>query len=159
MPAIALLPDSVDFADRRIGLHGCLRCEGILQRGGGHGPDCVPRRKSAIRRFVFARDEWRCHLCHLAVSRGLPAEHPAGPTLDHLVPRSAHGPLWQLDNLRLAHRHCNIRRGPTDLDQLDPAFLRERLSWAIAAWERRHDRRLPAPRKTASSPRQGFDPP
>jgi len=58
------------------------------------------------------RDGDLCHLC------GAPMAFPVGTdprndwsaTLDHLVP-VAHGGTDELQNLKLAHYSCNVRRG------------------------------------------------
>lgn len=58
---------------------------------------------------IAERDGWRCHLCAKKVRRTLPGTHPMGPTIDHLVPLAAGG-TDRRDNVRLAHRQCNITR-------------------------------------------------
>lgn len=40
-----------------------------------------------------------------------------GPTVDHLIPLSADG-SDQIENVALAHRHCNISRGVGGVVQL-----------------------------------------
>jgi hypothetical protein len=55
------------------------------------------------------RDGWWCWLCGGAIDPAL-GDGPWRATVDHLVPRSRGG-TSQLDNLRLAHRRCNNRRG------------------------------------------------
>ena len=79
------------------------------------------RRKNAKRRGarvglwfslqqVGDRDGWRCHLCGRRVDKNLSGKDRLGPTIDHLVPISAGG-MDVLENVRLAHRSCNITRG------------------------------------------------
>jgi 5-methylcytosine-specific restriction endonuclease McrA len=63
---------------------------------------------------IGERDEWICHLCSGAVDASLSGMAQDGPTIDHLIPISlggADGP----DNVRLAHRRCNSRRGAAPL--------------------------------------------
>lgn len=64
------------------------------------------------RQAIYERDRWTCQLCGDPVDATLPPLHRFAATLDHIVPRSAapepdHSP----ENLRLAHRSCNSRRG------------------------------------------------
>lgn len=59
-----------------------------------------------------------CHLCG----------RDGASTADHLIPRSKGGPMWDLANLRPAHRACNIARGAMDLEE----------------WFRRHPLQRPA---------------
>lgn len=65
-------------------------------------------------RAVAESDGWVCWLCGDAVAR----EAESGPwsgTVDHVRPRRRRGPTV-LENLRLAHRSCNTRRGADDPD-------------------------------------------
>ena len=50
----------------------------------------------------------RCHLCGLVVCPW--CGRPGADTADHVIPKSRGG-LDDLDNLRPAHRCCNVRRG------------------------------------------------
>jgi hypothetical protein len=61
------------------------------------------------------RDGWWCWLCGGAIDRS--AVGAWQPTIDHLVPRSRGGST-EPENLRLAHRRCNNRRG-SHLPELD----------------------------------------
>jgi hypothetical protein len=79
---------------------------------------------------VAERDDWVCWLCDRRVDPQAPAGSPAAPSVDHVMPR-AHGGGSAPDNLRLAHRRCNTRRGsrvpeldwPDDLAVQHPARL------------------------------------
>jgi 5-methylcytosine-specific restriction endonuclease McrA len=87
------------------------------------------RRKNAIRRGAAhvgrnltleqlgERDGWRCHLCRRPVSSRLRSPHPRSATFDHLIPVSNAG-TDAPENLRLAHRVCNTRRGVRGTVQL-----------------------------------------
>lgn len=60
---------------------------------------------------VIVRDGNNCHLCGKPVNlfirkRG---KRPMAPSLDHIIPVSKGGTDF-LDNLRLAHRKCNMER-------------------------------------------------
>lgn len=79
------------------------------------------RRKNAKRRgakvgvmFTLTeigdRDGWRCHLCGKLVDASRSGMDPTGPTIDHLIPVSQGG-VDTPENVRLAHRVCNSRRG------------------------------------------------
>lgn len=59
---------------------------------------------------LLARDGPTCHLCSESVDPDLRSPHPRSGTVDHLVP-IALGGSHSLDNVRLAHRSCNISRG------------------------------------------------
>jgi 5-methylcytosine-specific restriction endonuclease McrA len=61
---------------------------------------------------IYARDQGRCHLCKRRVPRKT-------FTLDHLIPLVAGGPDVP-ENVAIAHKRCNLRRGPGRL----PAQLR-----------------------------------
>jgi len=59
---------------------------------------------------LFTRDGWRCHICGKRVRQNLPGNHPAGPTIDHLIPLSQGGD-HSYANTALAHRRCNVANG------------------------------------------------
>lgn len=64
------------------------------------------------RRAIYDRDGWMCQICHEPVEPDLDPQDRMAATLDHVVPRSL--TLFPDDspqNLRLAHRSCNSRRG------------------------------------------------
>lgn len=63
------------------------------------------------------RDSWKCHLCQRKVNPNLRSPHPQSATMDHLVP-VADGGDSEPENLRLAHRRCNTRRGTRGTVQL-----------------------------------------
>ena len=73
-----------------------------------------------IRRYIeliYARDGDACCLCRRPIAMDLPGSHPDGPSIEHHLPVSKGG-TNALDNLGLAHRSCNQRRGNRDPDQL-----------------------------------------
>lgn len=55
------------------------------------------------RRKLLKRQRGLCAICGLPVG-------PADATLDHIVPRSVGGG-GEIENLRVAHRRCNMARG------------------------------------------------
>ncbi len=59
---------------------------------------------------IFERDGWVCQICHELVDETMDGHKPLGPTLDHIIPVSRGGThTW--DNVQLAHRRCNSRKG------------------------------------------------
>lgn len=69
------------------------------------------RRGLSITRLL-ARDGDACWLCGEKLDRREPDpdRNPRAITFDHVVPRSGGG-MSDLQNLRLAHRACNMARG------------------------------------------------
>jgi 5-methylcytosine-specific restriction endonuclease McrA len=60
---------------------------------------------------ILARDGGDCWLCGAPVDMSLQSTNDRwAPSLDHVVP-NAHGGPNSIDNLRLAHRLCNGKRG------------------------------------------------
>jgi len=55
------------------------------------------------------RDKWTCHICSEHVDPYLPGNHREGGTYDHVIPLSKGG-SDQVDNLKLAHWICNVRK-------------------------------------------------
>lgn len=52
-----------------------------------------------------------CHLCGTAIDMRLKHPHPRSWQLDHLIPLSRGGALYDAPNARESHRECNIQRG------------------------------------------------
>lgn len=52
-----------------------------------------------------------CAICGRPVDKNLPKGHPFAPEVDEIVPISRGGSPIQWENLQLAHRICNQRRG------------------------------------------------
>lgn len=69
-------------------------------------------------RTVGERDRWCCHLCGKKVPQHAGcAKSSDGATVDHLIPISDGGEhVWQ--NVRLAHRSCNLSRSTGGTVQL-----------------------------------------
>ena len=70
------------------------------------------RRSAAVCVKLAERDGWVCHLCGDPIDPSAKGGHQ--PTIDHLIPRSEGGSNAQ-ENLKLAHRRCNQRRGNAPL--------------------------------------------
>ena len=63
-----------------------------------------------------------CHWCSVPVRLDVPVTHPHAPSREHLVPRSRGGANHP-ENLVLAHRSCNSRRGSlVDPDEIARAL-------------------------------------
>lgn len=78
----------------------------------GHGRARSGRVDAPTRLRVYARDKGVCRLCGQPVDLSLPYRHPLAATVDHIECQSwALIPDHSADNLRLAHRSCNSRRG------------------------------------------------
>ena len=65
------------------------------------------RRWQDFRRRVLEHYPPVCHLCGKAIDLTLPGTVPQGPTVDHVVPRSKGGRVFDLNNCRPAHKSCN----------------------------------------------------
>lgn len=94
-------------------------------------PDCRDdhRRTVDIRgilvEFLARTFGWSCGICAEPIDRSLAFPHPQSASLDHVVSVAAGG-ADVMENLRITHLVCNIRRGaglppaPT-LNRSDPA--------------------------------------
>lgn len=65
--------------------------------------------RTVLRREIYDRDGWRCHLCRRRVDRRLRHPHPRSASLDHLIPL-ADGGDHDPANLATAHLGCNMAR-------------------------------------------------
>lgn len=59
---------------------------------------------------VAERDEFVCQICYTDVDMSRSGHDLHGPTIDHVYPL-VHGGTDTLDNVQLAHRVCNLRKG------------------------------------------------
>ena len=71
----------------------------------------------ARKRAIASKDPM-CAICHRYIDVQLPMKDPAtgrwnklAPEVDHIVPRSRGGSLYELDNLQLSHSACNRKKG------------------------------------------------
>jgi hypothetical protein len=69
----------------------------------------LPEIRIVVRREVYDRDGWRCHLCRRPVNRRLRYPDPRSTSLDHLIPL-ADGGTHDPANLATAHLGCNQAR-------------------------------------------------
>ena len=75
-----------------------------------------PRRGRAGRPYrrlwqLVVRPGTSCWICGQPIRWGLRRNHPAGPSLDHVIPLDLGGDPLHPDNARPAHHGCNARRG------------------------------------------------
>lgn len=110
----------------------CERCHQLInQDGKKYGRFCrscalVKRRESHRQKFLkrqqvsnpmrisadvlIERDGNICHLCNVEIDLSLARNSRFGATIDHVIPLSKGG-LDVMDNLKLAHWICNIKKG------------------------------------------------
>ncbi len=60
-----------------------------------------------------------CALCGKPVDFSLKYPHPLSPTIDHIIPISKGGHPSDIDNLQLAHRCCNRKKGDKLIERRD----------------------------------------
>lgn len=77
------------------------------------------RKVETLRRQVVATYGNRCWLCHGPIDLTLRSPKAGSLTLDHVLPRSMGGDD-DLENLRPAHRRCNLSRGNGPARRLRP---------------------------------------
>lgn len=65
----------------------------------------------AARKRAIASKEPYCAICHGYIDVTLPAFDPLAVEVDHIVPRSRGGALYDLENLQLTHSKCNRKKG------------------------------------------------
>lgn len=68
------------------------------------------RKVAELRALVLATYPPVCRICGDPIDVSLPASHPMGPSVGHVVPRSKGGGN-ELSNLRPEHLSCNIGLG------------------------------------------------
>lgn len=66
---------------------------------------------AATRKRAIASLEPYCAICHGFIDIEAPAFSPLAVEVDHIVPRSRGGSLYELDNLQLTHSKCNRKKG------------------------------------------------
>ena len=91
-------------------------CSNTCRRHAGRkapGEHARRRGRERVRRLrprIIERWGMRCYLCLGAIAIGPESSHPGALTLDHVVP-IAQGGRDTEDNLRPAHRGCNVDKG------------------------------------------------
>jgi 5-methylcytosine-specific restriction endonuclease McrA len=74
------------------------------------GKEKLERPGPVFRRAIAERDQWCCWICGDQTTREWASNHDLAPTLDHVIPL-AKGGVHGEENLRLAHRVCNVLKG------------------------------------------------
>ena len=64
----------------------------------------------ARKRAIASKDP-TCAICHKEIDLEAPPFHPLAVEVDHIVPRSRGGAIYDLDNLQLTHSQCNRKKG------------------------------------------------
>jgi 5-methylcytosine-specific restriction endonuclease McrA len=68
-------------------------------------------RVTAMHRRVRLMYGTECSICHRQIDVNLKWPDPQSFTIDHVVPRSHGGAVWDIANMRPAHLGCNSRQG------------------------------------------------
>lgn len=63
------------------------------------------------RRRAIASLDAMCAICHMPIDLEAPPFSPLSVEVDHKVPRSRGGSLYELDNLQMTHSKCNRKKG------------------------------------------------
>lgn len=63
------------------------------------------------RKRAIASKDPICAICHRPIDLEAPPFSPLAVEVDHIVPRSRGGALYELDNLQLTHSQCNRKKG------------------------------------------------
>lgn len=106
---------SADLSTLDLKRKACDPCR-VIQRRKRRGKHNARARRYGVRyetvdaRKVYARDGWRCGICHLKVDKHLAAPHFMSASLDHVVPLSLGGEHTYA-NTQCAHWICNTRKG------------------------------------------------
>ena len=64
----------------------------------------------ARKRAIASKDPV-CAICHTEIDLDAVAFSPLAVEVDHIVPRSRGGALYEQENLQLTHSRCNRRKG------------------------------------------------
>jgi len=76
---------------------------------------------NARKRAIASKDPV-CAICHGPIDLEAPAFSPLAVEVDHIVPRSRGGAIYDIDNLQLTHSRCNRQKGAkmsSDYDGLE----------------------------------------
>jgi 5-methylcytosine-specific restriction endonuclease McrA len=93
-----------------------------------------PRRGRSGRPWERAKAELfvpgaSCGICHGEIVFGLRRNHPAGPSLDHIVSLARGGHPTARENLQIVHFGCNSRKGSGIKRSAAPAARPRSRAW------------------------------
>lgn len=75
-----------------------------------------PKLRKDLTKRVFATQD-NCGICGHEVDKTLPAFTPMSPEIDEIIPVALGGSPYDFDNLQLAHRVCNQKKGKKLMDE------------------------------------------
>lgn len=112
--AIVLLPRRMLGTNGGVARIACSSCRRELAAATNRRKNAKRRGARGLGRYTLAdigaRDQWRCHICRRPVDRMVRSPKAASASIDHLIP-IADGGSDTPENVTLAHRSCNSRRG------------------------------------------------
>lgn len=74
-------------------------------------PELVRSQWKLARKRAIASKDPICAICHTEIDLEAPAFSPNAVEVDHIVPRSRGGALYDIENLQLTHSKCNRQKG------------------------------------------------
>ena len=74
---------------------------------------------AAARKRAIASKDSICAICNKPIDMEAKAFSPLAVEVDHIVPRSRGGAMYELDNLQLTHSRCNRKKGAKMDDDYD----------------------------------------
>jgi 5-methylcytosine-specific restriction endonuclease McrA len=77
---------------------------------------------AAARQRAIASKDPVCAICHKEIDFEAPAFSPLSVEVDHIIPRSRGGAMYDVENLQLTHSRCNRKKGArmsSDYEGLD----------------------------------------
>lgn len=76
----------------------------------------VPSAPRMAHQILHTRDRGICGICGMPADWRLRHPHPGSATMDHIIHRSRRDSTHTWENLRLAHRQCNLERNQFEVD-------------------------------------------
>lgn len=76
---------------------------------------------AAARKRALATLDPVCAICHKYIDVEAPPFAPIAVEVDHIVPRSRGGALYELSNLQLTHSQCNRKKGARMAEDYEPS--------------------------------------
>lgn len=75
------------------------------------GGEFSKKRWEDVRKRAIASKDHVCAICGKPIEDGLGMYDPMSMSVDHIVPIARGGDPYDIDNLQLAHRKCNMQKG------------------------------------------------